>query len=75
MRTIAQAMDDIKERDPNTALTLYALKRAVLSGKIPHIPVGKNKKLIDVNTVFDYLYGDVEDKKKGSGTDITRIEE
>lgn len=37
MRTIKQAISELKAKDSQTAFTETALRRAVLSGQIPHI--------------------------------------
>ena len=47
MRTIQEAAKELKEIDPNTALTPYAIQRMVLNGTIPCINVGK-KRLINM---------------------------
>ena len=57
MRTVDEAIKLIKTADPDTALTRHALYRLVLSGTIPHTPIGK-KRLIDVDLLERYLSGD-----------------
>lgn len=54
MRTQAKAMEYIREQDPNTSLTPWALRKMVLTGKIPSVQVGR-KRLIDLDTLDDYL--------------------
>lgn len=56
MRTINEAFAEIKNADPNTCLTKNALRRLVLSGVIPHTPIG-NKRLISMETLEQYLQG------------------
>ena len=41
MRTQAEVMKFIKEHDPDTALTPWALRGMVLSGKIPSVQVDR----------------------------------
>lgn len=54
MRTQAEVMAYIRESDPDTALTPWALRSMVLSGKIPSTTVGR-KRLIDLDTLELYL--------------------
>jgi len=54
MRTKAEVMAYIREHDPDTALTPWALRSMVLTGKIPSVQVGR-KRLIDLDTLDNYL--------------------
>ena len=56
MRTIQEAAKELKEKDPNTALTPYAIRRMVLNGTIPCINVGK-KRLINMDVLEGFLCG------------------
>ncbi len=56
MRTIPKAYEEVKIADPNTSLTLRALRRMVNSGEIPCVMVG-TKRLIDLDLLFDFLSG------------------
>jgi len=62
MRTISQAAAWLHERDPNTAMTLTALRRLVTTGKVPSVQVGA-KYLIDLQTLAQYLQGDIPPKE------------
>jgi hypothetical protein len=57
MRTLPQALAHIKTNDPDTALTLHALKVMVISGKVPHGKVGV-KKLVDISVLEKFLSGE-----------------
>ena len=57
MRTAEGALAVIKTEDPETAVTLRAIRGLINTGKVPHVPVGK-KKLVDVDRLMDYLQGD-----------------
>ena len=57
MRTAEGALAVIKTEDPETAVTLRAIRGLIHTGKVPHVPVGK-KKLVDVDRLMDYLKGD-----------------
>lgn len=54
MRTIPQAYAEIKKKDPNTSLTLRALRRMVNNNEIPTVSVA-SKKLINLDLLFDKL--------------------
>lgn len=56
LRTISQAADYIKTVDPDTALTQTAVRRLVVTGKIPSIRAG-NKYLISLENLDAYLSG------------------
>lgn len=56
MRTITEAVAEIKAADPHTALTVHALRQLILSGKVPSIMAGK-KYLINLDTLIEYLSG------------------
>ncbi len=56
MRTAEGALAVIKTEDPETAVTLRAIRGLINTGKVPHVPVGK-KKLVDVDQLMDYLKG------------------
>ena len=54
MRTIPMALKEIKEIDPNTSLTLSALRRMVKTGEIPSINI-KSKKLINLDLLIEHM--------------------
>lgn len=56
MRTIRQAIKEIRESDPQTAFSEKALRRLVNTGTIAHVDIGQ-KYLIDLNSVNEYLRG------------------
>lgn len=55
IRSIRDTMKIIKDDDPNTAVTEYMLRQLVIEGEIPCFKTG-NKRLVDVDVVFKYLY-------------------
>lgn len=58
MRLISEAYDEIKEADPNTALTMTAFRRLVLDERIPSIMIG-NKRLVSMEDVeYFFQHGD-----------------
>lgn len=58
MRTIDQAAAWLQENDPGTAFTKTALRRLVVSGKLPSVKVGQ-KYLLNLDTMEDFLQGGV----------------
>lgn len=54
MRTIPEAVRDIKKVDPNTALTITALRRMVNNGEIPYVSV-VSKRLINLDILLAIL--------------------
>lgn len=54
MRTAEGALQIIKQQDPETAVTLRAIRRLINAGVIPCVPVGR-KKLINVDGLIAYL--------------------
>ena len=54
MRLLKQAYAEIKANDPDTALTMTALRRLVLSGVIPTVCSGR-KRFINLDALLDYL--------------------
>lgn len=60
MRLISEAYAEIKEADPNTAITMTAFRRLVLDGRIPSIMIG-NKRVVSMESVESFFqYGDRE---------------
>lgn len=58
MRTIQEAAKELRETDPNTALTPYAIRQMVLKGEIPCVYAGK-KRLINMDVLEGFLCGEV----------------
>ena len=56
MRTIDQAAAWLQENNPGTAFTKTALRRLVVSGKLPSVRVG-TKYLVNLETLSRYLAG------------------
>ena len=54
MRTIPQAYSEIKEIDPDTAVTLRALRRMVKNKEIPTVNIA-SKRLINLDLLLDKL--------------------
>lgn len=58
MRTLPQAVQLLRQEDPETAITLTALRRMVKQGKLPVTKAG-SKPLIDLDKLPEYLQGAV----------------
>lgn len=54
MRTIPKAFEEIKQVDPDTDLTLRALRRMISNGEIPVVRIS-NKVLINLDLLLDKL--------------------
>lgn len=54
MRTIKEAHQELKQLDPDTAVTEYYIKQLVLSGQIPHVQAGR-KRLLNFDALLLFL--------------------
>lgn len=61
MRTAPEALAEIKRNDPDTALTLTAIRRMMNNGTLPYTPI-KSKRLINLDTLYGILNGAIEAK-------------
>lgn len=55
LRLISDAFSQLKQDDPDTAITLCALRRMVRAGDIPTVRVGR-KALINYDMLLQHLY-------------------
>ena len=51
MRTVKEAATEIKQIDPNTAMTEWHIRQLALQGILPRVQAGK-KLLINLDTLF-----------------------
>lgn len=58
MRTIVETMEHIKRLDPDTAITMHALRRMALTNEIPTVNVGK-KILINIDALEKHFDSEV----------------
>jgi len=65
MRTIADAFQELKQNDPETAMTLSGLRRLVSVGKIPSLRIGR-RILINYDKMVEYLDHPYEELPQGS---------
>ncbi len=54
LRTIEQAYAALKEMDPDTAISKWFIREAILNGEIPFVQV-HSKRLIDLNDLINYI--------------------
>lgn len=55
MRTIRQALAEIKEIDPNTGLNYNYVNKLCEENKIHNIIVGQKKRLLDLDELLNYF--------------------
>lgn len=56
MRTVADALKELKALDKNTAVTEYYIRSLAISGAIPRVKSGK-KYLINLDSLIEHLRG------------------
>lgn len=59
MRTLPEAVAELKKADENTAVTLTALRRMVKSGELPYIAVA-SKRLINYDLLLERLENPIQ---------------
>lgn len=74
IRGIKEAIGELKEYDPETALTERGLRRLVITGEIPSIQIG-TKYLINMDVLIDYLYDGTGGAELTVSNCIQRIKE
>ncbi len=72
MRTIDQAVEWLREFDPETAITKTALRRLVVSGQLPSVRVGQ-KYLINLEILSEYLAGGMQQEIPVNTSSVRRV--
>ena len=72
MRTVNEAAQELKQLDPNTAMSPYHIRRLCLDGVLPTVRAGK-KLLLDLNLLIEYMTDPTADKFKPRKTDTDTI--
>ena len=72
MRTLVQAISEIRAIDPQSAFTLSALRAKTRSGEIPSTRVGK-KYLVNLDILISYLNNPASFKEMSSPIEINKI--
>lgn len=62
LRTPAKLIEEIKREDPNSSLTLYAIRQMIYNREIKFIKRGK-KYLIDKDSLLEYLLTSANENK------------
>lgn len=67
MRYIHQAVEELKQTDPQTPVTVYYVRRLVAAGAVPFIMNGR-RRLINFDALLAYLEtgNDMEPTQSGS---------
>lgn len=74
MRGIKQAIEEIKQADPYTALTEKALRRLILTKEIPSVKIGA-KYLINMDVLNNYLCTGTTESKPITAARIRKVSE
>lgn len=67
MRTIAEAVAEIRAADPDTAITPYRIRQLILCGILPSVRAG-NKYLVNLDLLLEYLNEPTADKFRQAET-------
>lgn len=59
MRTIDQAIEQLRKDDPQSSLTRHALRQMVLTGHVPHVKAG-SKYLLNYDGLLAVLAGETK---------------
>ena len=54
LRTLPQAFEELKREDPDTAMTMRALRHMVETGEIPTISI-YSKKLVNMDLLYEHI--------------------
>ena len=66
MRTLDECYKELKEIDPNTAITKHFLRQLAIQNKVPCVMAGR-KRLINLDKVIEYLNMSTPEKPLSSG--------
>ncbi len=72
MRTIKEAITEIKQEDPHSALTESYLRKLVRSGDFPSVKVGV-KTLINLDRLMEYLGSQDEQEPPQESDDSVKV--
>lgn len=61
MRTVQEAAQELRQLDPNTAMSPYHIRRLCLDGVLPTVKAGK-KILLNLDTLIEYMSDPTADK-------------
>ncbi|MEG1868991.1 MAG: hypothetical protein RR219_08700 [Clostridiales bacterium] len=72
MRFAHQAIEQLRQEDPNTPITVHYLRHLMKSGAIPTVKIGNNRRLVNYDILLEYLAQSHDETEKGYGT-IRRV--
>ncbi len=72
LRIIHDAYSQLRQDDPDTAITMCALRRMVKAGDIPSVHVGR-KNLVDYDLLLQYLHMGSQKADSGMLDDMGEI--
>ncbi len=77
MRFPAQALEELRRIDPETAVTLPTIRRLMRSGKVPSVRISEksNRRLVNLDALFAFLATPTENRPEQPAKGIRRINE
>ncbi len=66
MRTVAEAVAELRAVDPQTAVTPYFLRQAIASGRLPAVRAGR-KILVNMDIFADFLSKPMAEQEPACG--------
>jgi hypothetical protein len=66
MRTVAEAVAELRAEDPGTAVTPYFVRQAIASGRLPAIKAGR-KILVSLDILADFLSKPMAEQEPARG--------
>ena len=76
MRFPQQALEELRQIDPNTPVSLSFIRRLVRTGAIPSVPVGAGKRrLLNFDALVAYLENPPEETPVQAVGGIRRVDE
>ncbi len=63
LRTINQAFRELKQADPNSAISKCFIRNAVINGELPFLKVN-SKRLIDMEDLWEYISNNMKNMKE-----------
>ena len=70
LRTISQAIEYLREQDPECALTPTAIRRKIIANELPVVMAG-NKYLLDIDSLEQHLFAPANAQGKAQPVNVT----
>lgn len=71
LRTLDEALAEIRAEDPNTAVSRNLIRRLIITNAVPTIHAGK-KRLVNLDALLAYLEGNTNPSQTEEETGIVR---